>query len=583
MRALIALILIAGCGTSNDAGIGPPGPDAGPGPCGTMIEITPVAPYVGDRIRATAHAPGAAGVPHYQWSVGQGVQPDVADANPVAFSAGSDPMSIEFTATAADVYLVRLSIADSASQCESAFQAVNVTARGDRVAFVRLRAVPPQRVEAPPIDRVMSIGSSNVEVGSVIVDPGTHMTTTVTGPAGGVPAYVRFSPNGTPDAAVEAFSDATGALATSLAIQLHSVLIVPSLPGLAPRRIPVWSPAAPTPLTVDAGTAVHGTVRDPDGAALAGATVQLAVDDVPSTVATTDAAGAFTVRLAATTGTTSVTVVPTAASGLPRLTASGALALAGPVDIRYASFARRSLAGIAIRRAGQPVARAKLVVVGLIPSAGTVTAGATANANGEVRIPITAGADGVLPAAQAPAAPLSAVITVAPGDLAIAGLDLSAAAPPTLDAAAMTTWASQVRAPDGAALAGAMIDVVPLGILALADAPAVHVVSGAGGAFGGRLPAAGRFDLRLRDPAARVAPRVVRDLLLTEIEPSYELPVAVIVSGTLQLGNAGPLGGGSVQILCSDCTGVERAKPIAEAAADEAGRFRLAVPASGSM
>jgi hypothetical protein len=582
MRALIALVLIAGCGAGNDAGLDPGG-DASPGPCGTMIEISPIAPFVGDRIRATAHAPGASGVPRYQWTVGQGTVPDVADANPVTFSTGGDPASIEFTATIADVYLVRLAVTGSAIACEVATQAVSVVARGDRAAFVRLRAVPPQRVVAPPIDRVISIGSSNLEVGSVILDPGTRMTTTVTGPAGGVPAYVRFSPNGTPDAAVEAFSDASGALATSLAIQLHSVLIVPSLPGLAPRRIPVWTPAAPTPLAVDAGTAVHGTVRDPDGAALAGATVQLAVDDVPSTVATTDAAGAFTVQVATTTGTTAVTVVPSAASGLPRLTASGALALAGPVDIRYASFARRSLAGVAIRRGGQPVARAKVVVVGLMPGAGTVTAGETASASGEVRIPITAGADGVLPAARAPAAPLSAVITVAPGDLAIAGLDLTAAAPATLDAAAMTAWTSQVRAPDGAPLAGAMIDVVPLGILALADAPALHLVSGADGGFGGRLPAAGRFDLRLRDPAARVAPRVVRDLLLTELHPSYDLPVAVMVSGTLQVGNAGPLGGGSIQILCSDCTGVERAKPIAEAAADEAGRFRLAVPAPGTM
>jgi len=110
-----------------------------------------------------------------------------------------------------------------------------------------------------------------------------------------VPAYLRFAPNGAPDAVVEAFSNSLGHSSVRLVPALYTVLVVPSLPGSVPRRIANWSSASAF-LVVDAGTPITGTVCDAATLPIRDAQVQLTIDGVPSTLATTAADGTFLLR-----------------------------------------------------------------------------------------------------------------------------------------------------------------------------------------------------------------------------------------------------------------------------------------------
>ncbi|HMG20150.1 MAG TPA: hypothetical protein VK607_02495, partial [Kofleriaceae bacterium] len=240
------------------------------------------------------------------------------------------------------------------------------------------------------------------------------------------------------------------------------------------------------------------------------------------------------------------------------------------------------LAGTVVRRATAQLPGARLTVVGTLPAVGMVTAGASVVASGEVRIAATAGAGGALPATLVPAAQLSAVIEVAPGDLAVVGFNATSGPPASLDAPAMQLITTAVLDAGGAGLPGAVVDLVPSGPLAMATAPALRLTAAASGVIATTLPAGGRYQLRFADPKRRGAPLVVSERPITAIAPSYALPRALQLQGTLRLDGKFALPGASVQILCMACTGIERSVPLAEVVADATGRFALAVPDPGT-
>ena len=73
---------------------------------------------------------------------------------------------------------------------------------------LRLRVVPPQATGAPPFEKGLVIdGGANVDLGVVGIDRGSVVTPRVSGPGGGVPAYVRFARNAAPGTVVEGFAD----------------------------------------------------------------------------------------------------------------------------------------------------------------------------------------------------------------------------------------------------------------------------------------------------------------------------------------------------------------------------------------
>lgn len=583
MRAVAIALVLAGCGQSSgldDGSLPDGGPSDSPGidSCGIGLSFNPDTPIAGPltTIRVSAHVVHAPGVLTYLWRVR-------LNGTTIAFTpAQSDSSEIDFPASSAGSYQVHLEVDGAA--CPTVDQSIEVRPPGALRARLRLRVVSPGGV-APPLEQRREVdGGTNANFGIISIDSGSAVTAIVRGPGGAVPAYLRFAPSAMPDAVVEAFADTAGMVTTRLLAQPHSVLVIPSVASVAPSRIPGWSStAALDPIDIAAGSTITGTVRDPDNAPLAGATVKLSIAGVPSTVATTASDGSFTLRAVAGTAV-AVEVTPPSTSGLPRLSAtSQTFDLGAGLQIRYAaSLVRRDLAGTVVKRAGAPVAGAKLMVVGSLAAVGTVTAGTSATASGEVRIAASASAAGTLPATLVPAAALSAVVTVAPGDLAVAALDSTDGVPASIDALAMLPVSSVIRGPGTAILPGAVLDVIPTGALAMAAAPAQQVTAGTDGRVTIALASGGHYDLRFRDPAGRAALLVVTDRVTATIATEYHLRNAISIKGTLMLRGTQPLANAAVQILCDECNGLERVRPIAEAVSDAAGVFTLVVPDPGT-
>jgi hypothetical protein len=601
MRAgVLAWVLagaVGGCSGATPDAQAPDGGGGGATPppgelCTVSLLAAPTTATAGPTttVRVSAHVFNGPGTLSYRWTAR--FDGRAAVTLPVA---GDDDSQVNLPVPDPGVYDVTVEVIGAPTTCMTGQLPINVRAPGAHSALVRLRVTPPDGAGAPPTEKLVQIdGGATVDLGTVPVDQGVMADVVVSGPGGGVPAYLRFAPAGAPDAIVEAFADSTGRAKAQLVAGTHTVLVVPQRPDLAPRRIAGWS-SATAAIAVDAGTMVSGTVDDPAGDALAGATVQVAVDGVPSTVATTAADGSFVLHAAIGGGPVIVQVTPPAASGLPRLSAtSSVLDLRMAMQIRYAgNVTLKDLEGTVVRRQGaqgpaRPVPGAVVTVVGTLAAVGIVTAGMSASATGEVRITATTDAAGALPAMLVPSpqpseTPLAAVIAVAPGDLAVASLDTSTGVPANLDAPAMQPIITAMFDAATARLSGGVLDCVPTGALAMAAAPVLHATADATGAVTIALAAGGHYDLRLRDPSGRAAPLVVTDRVIATVATSYHLPTSLEVRGTVKLGGTQPLPGAAVQFLCASCTGVDRGKPISEVASDAAGRFVLAVPDPGTM
>ena len=587
-RALLALALVAACG-DHAGSIDPGDPDASPAPgdgppsCGIALAVTPggalVAPAA---IRVDATVYGAPGVLGYAWRVSRGTEE-------VPFlMAAADGSAIELTATVADSYRVQLDVEGSA--CATADEYLNVLAGNAATMNVRLHVVPPAGVAAPPRDELLLVhGGANYTLGTVVVDPGVDAAAHVRAGGDGVPAYLRFAPDGAATAIVETFAAPSGAFTARLLNRAHTVLVIPAVPGLAPRRVTGWMPASGAAIQLDAGAAITGTVRDPAGAPLAGASVQLAIAGVPTTLATTTAGGAFTVRGVLAAGAeVTVDVAPPAGSGLPRLAASStAFVLAGPIEIAYApGLAVRDLAGVKLQREGADLPGAAAAVVGTLADAGTVSAGpgTTTTATGPFRAAATAAAPGALPAPRAPPAPLPAVVSVSDTDHAASALDLTAGAPAAIDAPPAQAAVTVVRKPDTEApLPHAIVDAVPTGALALAGVRPVRAIADASGAAALALAAGATYELRLRDPLGRGGPRTVAGATAATIAPAYTLPRSLRLRGKLRLQGGGAIAGAAVQVLCAACSGLAAGVPGAERASLPTGDFEVAILDPGTM
>ena len=579
---LAAAASLAACAGSVDGSDGPP--DGGVG-CTTFVTFEPASPIASPStiVRANAGVQGAIGVLDYAWMVTfQGVRVAVSPAQ-------ADGSAILFPAPAPGVYAVQLEVQGSGS-CPTAQASLNVTAPGANQAQLRLRITPPASANVPPFEKPITVlGGASFTLGTLALDPGVDIASQVLGGAVGVAAYLRLMPAAAREAAVEAFAGSTGSFSARVLGQPHDVLVIPAVPGYAPRLIEDWQPPA-EPISVGPGVTVTGTVRGPGGGVLAGAKVQLKLGQVPSTLGVTDAAGMFSLLAEPDPGALiTVDVTPPADSGLPRLLAQSATLfdLAQPLQISYAALlALRDLGGATIRRQGAPVAGARIVLVGNLAAAGTVTTGAaSASAAGLVQIAAVAGGTGVLPATLAPACPLSVVIEAAPNDHAVAAVDLTASAPASIDAPQSVAIATELRRPDGTPIAEAVLDAAPVGALALAGVTSVvRARSDAAGRLAARLAAGGHYDLRIHDPVlGRGAPLLASDATAQTIAPSYTLRRALTATGKLLAqGSPTPIGGAAIQLLCSACTGLERSRPLAEGTSLPDGSFTLVVPDPGT-
>ncbi|MBS1122339.1 MAG: hypothetical protein H6Q90_4567 [Deltaproteobacteria bacterium] len=575
-------ILASACAGSGSPDINDAGdpPSDGNNGCQASITFDPADPIASadTPVRAIGHVDNAPGVQTYTWHVFRGTteipfQPEQGDFSQISFPS---PTPASFT-----VYL-KVTVPGSLF-CPEASGVVTSIVPGANDIEMRLHVVPPAGEAGLPIDqRVIVKGSGPTTLPDIVLDSGIIVTGSVNDGATGIPAYLRFLPR-SKEAFVESFSDGTGAFSARVPNLSHDVLVIPTAAGFAPQLIKNWMPQSD--LVIVSGLAISGVVRDPANAVLVGAKVQLTIDGVPSTLATTNTLGAFTIRAVpgAAGSTVRFDVSPPATAGLPRLAASSTtFDLAQPVTVRYAaSLSTRDLAGTTVRRAGAALAGAKVSLVGTLPLVGTVTAGVSANATGEVRLTASTDGTGALPTLRAPATALTAVVEPAPGDLAVTAIDLSTGVPSSINAAAMQAVNTVVHSPASGLLEGVTLDAIPLGALQLAGANAIRATSNASGAITTSLAAGGHYELRFSDPGGNGAQLVVPDVTAPAVAASQTLLGAVQVNATIR-NSGGLVSTAAVQLLCSACTGLVRSRPVAEGTSGIDGKFSLAVPDPGT-
>ena len=584
-RTALLALLVAACGADKYAtnpdgsqnADANPGSDANPG-CSIAITFTPSSPVAPITVRAAATVFDGPGVLDYTWTVKLGTQ-----TIQTTYASPTDHSQVDFDAMVAGSYDVTVKITPQ-FLCPDGVTSLTVAAPNANFADYRVRVWPPPQL-APTQEQVVRVYGGGDFGHSITLDPGIAISGTISAGGTGVPADLRFMPVAAPDAYVESFAASDGTYNARLLGQSHQVLIVPAAPGLAPK-LASWSTTASSDFTVGAGHVVTGSVLDSGGNPVAGAQVQLAAAGVPSSLATTASNGSFTLHDSFATGAmVDATIVPPAGSGLARLAASSAFDLTQPLVVRYASLATCNVGGVAVQRGGANKAGAQVTFVGaLAGTAGTVTAGSAANATGSVQIAATADATGHLPSTLAPKVALSAVVAIAPGDLAVTAVNLATCPPPTIVAPAQLTAAGKTVDPTLAALSGVQLDAAPSGALASAAATAVQTSSTSTGAYSIRLASGGTYDVRFSDPLGRAAPLVLLGVTPASLPASAMLAAALHVTGVLSVsGGASQLPGASIQVLCTGCSGVDASRPIAETATDATGSFRLAVPDPGTM
>jgi hypothetical protein len=583
MRGWGRAVILGACGAAAgcagaDAGdwLWPDGgaPTSDAGACRVGVALSPVRPTAGEQVYAAASVPDASGLLTYSWTVAGG-------GGPVPFEpVATDGSRIRFVPAAAGPLYVRLDV--EGTVCLGFDGTFNVREPGATDTRWRLRFTAPPG-GAPPMEQVVVVPSgADYDLGEVTLDGGAQVSGVVTDGAAGVPAYLRLTPVATPDLSVDAFALVDGAFTFTSTLDRHDLLIVPFDARLAPRRLTNWTPTGGT-LVVDAGVAVAGTVVGPDGP-VEGASVQLVVGGVPSSYAATDAGGGFVVRARPQLGAVvTVSVTPPSSSGLAKLrSAPAVLDLAQPLAVVYPARPTVDAAGVIVRAGGAIAPGAEVTFVGEVAAAATVTAGGTtATATGSFVVRVVADADGVLPPATLPAVPADAVIEPVGATAGVVPVSLGDGLPAELAAPGEAVVTGRVVDDALAPLPGVELRAFPGRSLELAGAPQVRAVAGADGAFALSVATGGAYELVVVDLAGRQA-RLHTELagVATGALGDLALPAGLRLLGTLrQAGSSVSTGG--VTAFCEDCDGAARQRPVAEAATDASGGFRLTLPDPG--
>lgn len=520
-------------------------------------------------VRATARISGTFdGVATYAWKVQHG------DETLPSSPANPDSSQIEFAVTDAGIYRVTVAVPG----CSPYDEAVNVLQPDAAARSFRLHITPPPTSSLPAQDRELIIPSgSDFAVGQMLLEPMLQRFGTVRVGSAPVPAYLRFSTAGGSGTVVaESVAGSDGGFNVAVNNVPHDVLVVPT-GGQAPFRFTGWAPAT-AEITGPAGRALTGTVRDPDNQPLVGARVTVKRGGVPSTVGVTGGDGGFTLLLQDGSGDAALSIVPPEGSGLPRLDGTAAqLPPAGQaLAITYrGDLALRDVAGLELRRQGAAAPGAQVIFVGELAAAGSASGGVSLT--GAVRIAMTAGGDGKLPAGRVPAAALSAVLVPAPGEQAV--LPFNSAAPPaSLDAPAMGAVTGTAKTAAGAAAAGAVIDLLPSGALARAGVAGRTAVAGAGGAFAVPAAPGGSYLAELSDPQRRGAPRLTPVAAPGAIGSLALAPGHQLTASLKPRFGASPVAGAAVELYCVVCSAEAARRPLATAITAFDGALELLVP-----
>lgn len=592
---LCAAVSMTSCG---DDGAGD-APDGGASYCDSVVSLSPTDPIAPATISVTGTITGpAAGADGFEWSVRKEGDASFDPGDP------GDVSSFSFSAPSPGLYEVTLFGSAGGTPCTSDTAGVNVVDSGAQSELYRLRVVPSVSDGAPVQEHVREVvGStaSTFDVGTIALDSGLAVAGTVRDSTdAAVQAYLRFTTIGDVDPmSTEAFSSAAGEFDVTLISGTYDVLIVPQDNALAPVELTGVGISGLDALVVPAAMPISGTVLDPSGAPVAGATVTLSIDGVPSTLATTDPAGVF-VALAHPGGATAVHVSPPAGSGLPELALSAQNGLiatsADALAIQYdANLTSRSLAvPVTMRDGTTPAPGARVTFVApAIASAATITSGGAAALpmQGAARIAVTVDGAGDLPATAVPEAMYDVVVEPPASASADEGVSLT-----EVDMQLGVPSPTQLSLDEWAVLSGSVVDeqeigidlirvtAIPAGILAGATTASAMGTTDTG-AYSVLVAGGGSYDL-VFDASdygqARARVSVVAGAAgETTVAPPVEMPDALEVTGEVQLSGNG-LAGVSITLLCYECAGGEQASlAIAEAVSEIDGSFSLAVPNPG--
>jgi len=565
--------------------------------CTFSLVVTPEPAVRGEVVEVAVNVDGeASGTEVVNWSI------DYAGA-PVEFTvSGANGDEIVFTPEQAGVYIISAGGSIGTSSCTGDFRDLNVSEPGAMFAPMRLVVVPRAGSAVPPqtIDFQLP-GGAPYTLSTISLDGGANTSLYVYGPSDPLEgAYLRAMPTVGDDPAlwIERFSQSGGTVQMYLANVAYDILVVPDadLPGVK------WTAQQPLDLdglsiSADSGISVTGTVTDPAGDPLSGAKVQLTVDGAPSTVGTTNASGAFTLKARAGEEV-SVVVTPPDASGLPQLERVGAppVAAGSTIAVRYAAGLEvRTVSPVLRQTDGTTPAAGARVTFMAHPntSAGTIDIdGGGAAATGTLVRTAQANGSGVIAAQTLTSTQYDVVVE--PGPSAPAGervrfapLDLRTgqSAPASLRLATPGHFTGQVVDAAGAPVAGAHLFATPQGLLARATTAGDSAVTGADGAFNLAVAAKGLYQIRIDGPQgdgrallmqnAPDAPGDTADL------GDSALPPTLILTGSLSSTGGAAVASAALQLQCLTCGPGNTAMTVAEAVSDTAGDFIFHAPDPG--
>jgi hypothetical protein len=300
-----------GSGGGTGSGGGPP-PDAG---AQCQVNILPVIPTSFDGLTAAAGARlrvsgSVTGQPpgNFSWVW----MATFADGTPVPVTmVGVSPSLVELPIDQPGSYTIEVML-DGSLPCQGRRTVVAARA-GGKLASFRFRFVPPADGDPVQEQEVQVVGGTPSGGNVIVLEAGTLVPIVTRDATTGqpAPAYVRF----TDPASGLVFETRAGTGAGASQVRLPSaafqVLVVPD-EDLAPILLSGKRPAdlaGMGALALAPGEPVSGTVRDAHGP-VAGAHVVLRAGALPSTIATTGAAGTFTLHAAAGSTYAATVTVP---------------------------------------------------------------------------------------------------------------------------------------------------------------------------------------------------------------------------------------------------------------------------------
>jgi hypothetical protein len=285
----------AAAGTGGSSGTG-----GAPAPCAVQIKPVssvdldglPAGPNATLRVRGVITGTPQPAQPDWRWSVST-----VTDNRPIPVTPDpQDPALVQFPLASADRYDITVTVSN-APVC-GGHEIATATFNPSASYWLRISA-PADQVEVPPHEETIKLQAGQPLQRSFYFDRGAAVSLDPkTSSSQALTSYVRISSPGhswTREGDTELAAFGTSIVDTPAS--LYDVLVVPLAPADAPFAPLLFSGrtaarVAALSIVVDPGVPVGGTLRAA-GAAVAGATIALRAGDLPSTIGTSDAAGAF--------------------------------------------------------------------------------------------------------------------------------------------------------------------------------------------------------------------------------------------------------------------------------------------------